>query len=90
MWADATSRRIQTLDVCSRTFRTYYILLLAPGLLSLVCVNNHSWKQKDLSITVNTKNEKCTQYRYMNQAVPTCTTSVYGVTLTAIVSASES
>ena len=25
VWADATSRRFQMLDVCSRTFGTYYI-----------------------------------------------------------------
>ena len=24
VWADATTRRVQTLDVCSRTFGTYY------------------------------------------------------------------
>jgi len=24
VWADATSRRVQTLDICSRTFGTYY------------------------------------------------------------------
>ena len=27
VWADTTSRHIQTLDVCSRTFRTYYIVV---------------------------------------------------------------
>ena len=27
VWADATSRRIQTLDVCSRTFGMYYMLV---------------------------------------------------------------
>ena len=27
VWADATSRRVQTLDVCSRTFGMYYMLV---------------------------------------------------------------
>ena len=30
VWADATSRCIQTLDVCSRTFGTYYSLTCQP------------------------------------------------------------